>query len=230
MLSVDVLAFVRAALPPPPAHVLEIGAGKGELASELRGAGYEVTAIDPAADEHGPVQRAGLLDAHGAFDAALAVVSLHHVEPLEQSCAHLATLVRPGGRLVIDEFDVARFDERAAAWWLDQRRAAGAEEARDAAGLIAFMRHHVHALQDVRDGLTPAFALGEPMPCPYLHRWNLAPGLRDAEERLIASGELPATGARLIGTRRATGAAQPYPGDPGHRTARLAHRRRRFLP
>lgn len=202
MLSVDALAFVRAALPPPPARVLEIGAGNGELASELRGAGYEVTAIDPAADEGGPVQRIALLDTRGTFDAALAVVSLHHVEPLEDSCAHLATLVRPGGRLIIDEFDVARLDERAAGWWLERRRAAGAEDAHDAAGLIAFMRHHVHALQAVRDALAPAFALGEPMPCPYLHRWNLEPGLRDAEERLIASGELPATGARLIGTRR----------------------------
>lgn len=202
MLSVDALAFVRAALPPPPAHVLEIGAGKGELASELRRAGYEVTAIDPAADEGGPVQRIALLDARGTFDAALAVVSLHHVEPLEASCAHLATLLRPGGRLIIDEFDVARLDERAAGWWLEQRRAAGAEDAHDAAGLIAFMRHHVHALQAVRDALAPVFALGEPLPCPYLHRWNLEPGLRDAEERLIASGELPATGARLIGTRR----------------------------
>ena len=202
MLAVDVLAFVRAALPPPPAHVLEIGAGKGELAGELRAAGYEVTAIDPAADEDGAVQRVALLDAHGTFDAALAVVSLHHVEPLEESCAHLATLVRPGGRLVVDEFDVALFDERAATWWLHQRRAAGADEQRDAAGLIAFMRHHVHALRSVRDALAPHFDLGEPTPVPYLHRWSLEPELRHPEERLIASGDLPATGARLIGTRR----------------------------
>ena len=42
---------------------------------------------------------------------------------------------------------------------------------------------------------------------PYLHRWNLEAGLRDAEESLIARGRLPATGARLIGTRLRTRAS-----------------------
>lgn len=204
MPAVDVIAFVRAALPPPPARVLEIGAGQGELAAELRDGGYEVTAIDPAADEGGAVQQTALLDMDGgaAFDAAVAIVSLHHVEPLEESCAHLATLMRPGGRLVVDEFDVARIDERAATWWLAQRRAAGTPDEHDAEGLIGFMRHHVHALEQIRAALEPHFALGEPLPGPYLHRWNLDPGLRDVEERLIAAGRLPATGARLIGVRR----------------------------
>src|SRR5687768_15935654 len=118
MPSTDVLAFVRAALMAPPAHVLEIGAGRGELATLLRDGGYEVTAIDPAAEDDAPVQRAALLDVTGSFDAAVAVVSLHHVEPLAESCEHLATLVRPAGLLVVDEFDVERFDERAAQWWL----------------------------------------------------------------------------------------------------------------
>ena len=203
MTTVHVLAFVRAALPPPPARVLEIGAGDGELAAELRDGGYDVTAIDPAADGGAAVQRTALLDLQAEpFDAALAVVSLHHVEPLEESCAHLAALVRAGGRLVVDEFDVAHLDERAATWWLGQRRAAGAEDDHDPASLIGFMRHHVHALAEVRAALEPHFALGEPTPCAYLHRWNLDSALRGVEERLIARGRLPATGARVIGVRR----------------------------
>ena len=209
MLATDVLAFVRSALPAPPARVLEIGAGRGELAAELRSAGYDVHAIDPAAEEGSGVERAGLLEVTGTFDAAVAVVSLHHVEPLAASCERLATVLRDGGVLVIDEFDVGRLDERAADWWLGQRRAAGAEEQHgghgaqhDAQSLIAFMRGHVHPLSLVREALLPHFTLGEPVPGPYLHRWNLAPGLRDDEEQLIASGELPATGARLVGTRR----------------------------
>ena len=107
----DVLAFVRAALPAPPADVLEIGAGDGKLAAELRVAGYAVHAIDPAAADGSGVEPIELLEAAGTFDAAVAVVSLHHVEPLEASCAHLATLVRDGGTLVVDEFDVALLDE-----------------------------------------------------------------------------------------------------------------------
>lgn len=201
--TTDVLAFVRAALPAPPAHVLEIGAGGGELAADLRAAGYDVCAIDPAAEDGNGVERVALLEVTGTFDAAVAVVSLHHVEPLDASCAHLATLIRPGGLLVIDEFDVMRIDDRAAEWWLDRRRAAGADDEHDAQSLIAFMREHVHPLSAVRESLLPHFALGEAVPGPYLHRWNLEPGLRDDEEQLIAAGSLPATGARLVGRRHA---------------------------
>lgn len=204
MLARDVLAFVRGALPPPPAHVLEVGAGCGELAAELRDAGYEVRAIDPVAEDGSGVEPIALLEVSGTFDAALAVVSLHHVEPLDVSCAHLATLVRPGGRLVIDEFDVTRLDDRAADWWLAQRRALGVVEQHDARGLITAMRGHIHPLRALREALAPHFTLGEPVPGPYLHRWNLGTGLRDAEEHLIATGKLPATGARLVGTRRPT--------------------------
>ena len=203
VLAADVLAFVRGALPAPPARVLEVGAGGGELAAELRGAGYEVLAIDPAAEDGSGVEPIELLEASGTFDAAVAVVSLHHVEPLEASCAHLASLVRPGGTLVIDEFDVLRLDERAAEWWLAQRRAIGATPERDAASLVAFMREHIHPLHAVRDALLADFTVSEPVPCPYLHRWHLSPALRDYEEQLIAAGELPATGARLVGTRLA---------------------------
>jgi SAM-dependent methyltransferase len=202
MLTDDLRAFVRAALPSPPAHVLEVGAGSGELAAELRAGGYEVTAVDPVAEEASDVDRAALLEVRGSFDAALAVVSLHHVEPLEDSCAHLATLLGAGARLVVDEFDVEHLDERAATWWLGQRRAVGIVEDHDPSGLIAFMRHHVHALSAIREALAPHFLVGEPLRGPYLHRWNLEPGLRGVEEQLIATGRLPATGARWIATRR----------------------------
>ncbi len=200
----DVLAFVRAALPAPPADVLEIGAGDGKLAAELRVAGYAVHAIDPAAADGSGVEPIELLEVAGTFDAAVAVVSLHHVEPLEASCAHLATLVREGGTLVVDEFDVALLDGRAAEWWLAQRRARGAAEERDAEEIVAFMRHHVHSLSSLREALRPHFTLRESPPGPYLYRWNLGPELRAEEERRIAAGELPATGVRLVGTRRPT--------------------------
>lgn len=199
----ELMAFVRAALPAPPARVLEIGAGKGELAAELRAAGYDVRAIDPAADDGTGVEPVALLEVSGTFDAAVAVVSLHHVEPLDGSCAHLATLIRPGGRVVIDEFDVMRLDHRAAEWWLAQRRAAGKADDHDAESLVRFMRDHVHALDAVLESLAPHFAIGAPVPVPYLNRWNLEPGLRDVEEGLIAAGSLPATGARLVARRHA---------------------------
>lgn len=121
---------------------------------------------------------------------------------LAESCAHLASLVVPGAVLVIDEFDVGRLDERAAGWWLAQRLAAGSEDEHEPATLIAFMRDHVHPLDLLLDGLAPHYMLGAPVRGPYLHRWNLDPRLRDVEEHLIATGQLPATGARIVARRR----------------------------
>src|ERR671933_451325 len=84
----EVRAYVRSALPPAPARVLEVGAGSGELAADLRAAGYDVVAIDPAGGE-------------GVAPVAL-----------------LAAVLRDGARLVVDEFDVDAYDEDAARWWL----------------------------------------------------------------------------------------------------------------
>jgi SAM-dependent methyltransferase len=200
-----VASFVRAALPSPPARVLEVGAGSGQLAAALTQAGYETVAIDPASDS--PDVRAVPLheldEPESGFDAAVAVLSLHHVDPLEASCRHLGELVRPGGVLVIDEFDVERFDERAARWLIDSRGPTLAEERRDPAVLVAEHRHHLHDLDRIRDALRQWFAFGEFVRGPYLYRWGLTPGHRAPEEELIAAGRLPATGARLVGRRRA---------------------------
>jgi SAM-dependent methyltransferase len=204
MLTHDLLGYVRSALPAPPARVLEIGAGDGQLAAALREIGYDVLAIDPAGEQPGVVG----LHLHRvdepaeSFDAAVAVLSLHHVEPLADSCRRLAEVLRPGGRLVVDEFDVQRFDERAARWWLQQREAQSDHEHADPATLVSELRGHLHSLARLREALAPWFAIGEPTPGPYLHRWALRPELRALEERLIAEGDLPATGARLVAVRR----------------------------
>ncbi|MEA2380657.1 MAG: hypothetical protein QOH72_628 [Solirubrobacteraceae bacterium] len=200
-----VVTFVRGCLPPPPARVLEVGAGRGELAATLREAGYAVVAIDPAVGDVPGVEPVALLDleaADGSFDAAVAVLSLHHVDPLAESCVRLAALVRPGGTLVVDEFDVARLDERAARWQMAQRAAAGLHVPEDLVAWAAGMRGHLHALSEIRNALAPEFAVGEPVRGAYLYRWELDPALRDVEERLIAAGALPATGARFVGRRR----------------------------
>jgi SAM-dependent methyltransferase len=205
VLSPAVTTFVRSALPAPPARVLEIGAGSGELAAALGDAGYEVLAIDPAA-ESAAVRAVALQELDGpagSFDAAVAVLSLHHVEPLEASCRRLAELVRPGGVLVVDEFDVERFDERAARWLIEQRGPDGHHATHEPDELVATLRGHLHTWDRVRAALDEWFTAGEPVRGPYLHRWELPPGLRDAEEELIAAGRLPATGARVVATRRA---------------------------
>ena len=203
MVARAVEEFVRASLPPPPARVLEIGAGDGELAARLGAAGYEVVAIDPAGD--GAVLPVALLELdepHASFDAALAVVSLHHVEPLEPSCRRLAEVVRPGGALVVDEFDVGLMDEAAARWLLDRWRETGQERDRDPADMVAELRAHLHPLGTTRDALGEWFELGPVARASYLYRWYLGEEFREGEEELIAAGSLPELGARFTGTRR----------------------------
>ena len=151
MLHPAVTTFVRAALPAPPARVLEIGAGAGELAAVLTDAGYDVVAIDPAAQS--PAVRAVSLheldEPAGSFGAAVAVVSLHHVEPLGESLRRLGELVRPGGALIVDELDVGRFDERAARWLIEHRTAAGHETHSDPQALVADLQRHLHPLASI---------------------------------------------------------------------------------
>jgi len=195
---------VRANLPPPPARVLEVGAGEGDLAEALRIAGYDVVAIDP--EPRGDGVRAVALheldEPAGSFDAAVAVVSLHHVEPLEASCARLAELVRPGATLLVDELDVGMYDERAAAWWLQQRGALGAGPDHTPETMVADVRRHLHPLQRIAEALARGFEAGPPLRGPYLYRWYLNESLRPAEEDLIARGALPAVGARVVARRR----------------------------
>jgi SAM-dependent methyltransferase len=201
VVDAGVLAFVCGALPAPPARLLEVGAGSGELAAELTDRGYDVVAIDPASDGPPvvPVALHELDEPAASFDAAVAVVSLHHVDPLDESCRRLGELVRPGGTLVVDEFDVERYDERAARWWLAQRGAGGHDHAGDPAEMVAELRGHLHSLDRLREALQPWFSLEPSVRVPYLHRWDLPPGLLAEEERLIAADELPVAGARFVG-------------------------------
>jgi SAM-dependent methyltransferase len=195
--------FVLSELPGTPARVLEVGAGRGELAAELTRAGYQVLAIDPAGEP--PVVAIPLeeLDEPAAsFDAAVAVVSLHHVEPLRESLAVLASVVRPQGLLVVDEFDVACFDESAARWWSERRLELGRDPDHGHADAVAHLRAHIHPIDEVRATLEEWFELGPVTRGPYLHRWELDPSLCEGEERAIAAGELPATGVRFTGRRR----------------------------
>lgn len=202
MVDDSLVAFVLDSLPRPPARVLEVGAGTGELAEHLRGRGYDVTAIDPASRTP-QVQAVPLheLDAlPESFDGALAVVSLHHVEPLNESCRHLASVVRPGGHLVIDEFDVASLDVTAARWWLAQGPAVDVDDV-DPTAVVADRQAHLHPLSTILTALKPWFEFSAIERGPYLYRWRLRADLRPVEEREIERGRLPATGARVVGRR-----------------------------
>jgi 2-polyprenyl-3-methyl-5-hydroxy-6-metoxy-1,4-benzoquinol methylase len=112
--------FVLHQIGDPPARVLEVGCGKGDLAYALDRAGYSVTAIDPRAPE-GPIfRRVGIeeFSEPGPFDHVVAILSLHHVEDIGGALDKIVSLLRAGGILVVVEFAWDRIDAATAEWAL----------------------------------------------------------------------------------------------------------------
>ncbi len=137
------LDFIAGALPPPPVHVLEVGAGDGALAAQLSRRGYAVTTIDRSAEacatararggfaviegeflEYGgePPKAAGGRGADGPpaepdpFDAVLFTRSLHHVHPLAAAADRAVAMIHERSLVVVEDFAYERADRATLAW------------------------------------------------------------------------------------------------------------------
>jgi SAM-dependent methyltransferase len=207
-----VFDFIRAQLPDPPVRVLEVGCGAGELALALDAAGYEVTAIDPAAPT-GPIFRplkVEDLDESERFDAVVANRSLHHVRDLDVALDRIVAVLEPGGVLVLDEFAWDRLDLRTADWLHRQRQvlatsggAADVPETLDRC-LEDWEHEHLglHGYEAMHAALAARFDERLFVWMPYLYR--LLEGLvtEELERGLIERGEIAATGFRYVGVLR----------------------------
>jgi SAM-dependent methyltransferase len=188
---VDVTEFVLAELSHPPLRILEIGCGNGELARALAVAGHDVLAIDPEAPE-GPLFRRTTiedLDETGSFDAAVASRSLHHVHDLAAALNKIAALIRPGGRIVLDEFAWERLGARSAGEVgidLDEWR----EE-----------HEELHTSGAMLEELDRRFERRSLSWEPYLYREQRQAVSEEVERELIETGRLAATGFRYVGIR-----------------------------
>lgn len=208
-----VAAFVREQLPPPPASVLEVGCGEGELARELDAAGYAVVAIDPEAPE-GPIFRAVRLEhfePSGPVDAVVASLSLHHIEDLGAAVDKIAGLLEPGGLLVLNEWDRGRFQGTTARWYFHQRQALAALGREHAEIEPTFeewwdewweRRSDVHPYAAMRPQLDRRFSERLLEWVPYLYGYRLGGELEPLERALIASSEIDAVGFRYVGVKR----------------------------
>jgi SAM-dependent methyltransferase len=207
--------FVLSQLPPPPARVLEVGCGRGELALALAAAGYSVTAIDPAAPE-GPIFRRARLEefaADAVFDAVVASVSLHHVDALGAAVDKLHGLLRPGGLVILEEFARERLAGPTARWYFHQRQAlaaVGIGEAPVPGDFDAWLSRWQEEHADIHSGATlereidARFTRRHFAWAPYLYDYRLADALEPLERELIESGAIAAIGFRYVGatTRR----------------------------
>jgi 2-polyprenyl-6-hydroxyphenyl methylase/3-demethylubiquinone-9 3-methyltransferase len=117
----------RDPLAPKPLHdlsILDIGCGGGLLSEPMARLGARVTGVDAGAEAAGVARahaaESGLdidyrcgsaedLAAGGArFDAVLALEIVEHVADVDAFCAALATLLRPGGTLVMSTLNRTR--------------------------------------------------------------------------------------------------------------------------
>jgi SAM-dependent methyltransferase len=207
-----VAAFIRNQLPPPPATVLEVGCGEGELAEELSAAGYDVVAIDPEAPE-GPIYRRVTLeefDGSGPFTAVVASLSLHHIEDVAAAVDKIADLLPPGGIVVLNEWDRDRFRGTTARWYYHQRQALAALGREHAEIEPTFeewwpewheRRSDVHPYAMMRPHLDRRFSERLVEWVPYLYGYRLGGEVEPLERALIESEEIDAVGFRYVGTR-----------------------------
>jgi SAM-dependent methyltransferase len=200
----DLAAFVERHLASPPARVLEVGCGRGELARAIGRLGHSVVAIDPEAPAGEIFQATSLEDfeGRGPFDAVVASRSLHHIADLGRALDKIARLLRAGGVVIVNEHAWDRLDEPTARWYLAKRAAAEpvtstslnhclAEWERDHAGL--------HGYAAMRRELDRRFRARFFAWTPYLYGELAGAADEDEERSLIEAGAIQATGFRYVG-------------------------------
>jgi SAM-dependent methyltransferase len=199
--------FVTEQLPSAPARVLEVGCGRGDLARAIAESGYEVLAIDPDAPA-GDLFQAVTLEQFAdpePFDAVVASLALHHVADLPGTLDKIVSLLRPAGRLIVNEHAVDRLDEPTARWYLEKRAVIRPDAPRSLEQCLHdWEEHHagLHGYAAMRKELDRRFTERFFAWMPYLYG-ELAGAVTDLEERaLIDAGAIQATGFRYVGERQ----------------------------
>ena len=196
--------FVLSHLPPPPARVLEVGCGSGELARVLSEEGYDVLAIDPRAPDGAIFRRATLeeLDEPGPFDGVVAARVLHHVRPLRPAIEKLARLAP---LVVLDEFAPELLDAATAEWYEGQYRilAAAGREPPGPPAIEEWRRNHadLHPSSVVLAEVGRRFRQRLLERRLYLYRWLAGPATEPLEQALVDAGAIAALGYRYVGER-----------------------------
>jgi SAM-dependent methyltransferase len=206
------LDFSRAHLPPPPARVLDVGCGQGELTTALAVDGYDVLGIDPLAPEGERFRRILLEDLEldeGPFDAVVASHSLHHVRDLGQALDRIVALLRPAGALVLDEHGWDLADDATLDWLYNQRRALAAAGQGEAPTSLEALRgewaaEHVglHGFEVLRTEVDARFDERSFVRAPFLYRLLGGVATEVLEQALIDAGAIQALAFRYAGAAR----------------------------
>lgn len=206
----DFTAFVLSHLPPPPARVLEIGAGRGTLTRALAAAGYDALGIDPAAPAEEPFRRIKLedLEQDELFAAVVAAHTLHHVTDLDIALDRIVAHLAPGGLLLVDEQGWDLLDDATAEWYWGQLRVLGSVRGEPAPASVDelwadWRAEHVglHGYARLRDELDLRFREVHFSWEPLLYRMLHGVASETLERALIEAGAIRPTGFRYVGAR-----------------------------
>ena len=207
------LDFARNYLPSPPARVLDVGCGQGELTTALAVAGYDVLGIDPLAPQGDLFRRVRLEDLEddeGGFDGVVAVRSLHPIRDLAHGLERIAALLRPGGALVVDEIGWDLMDEPTLDWLYGQRRALAAAGLGDPPASLDELREEweaahlgVHGYETLRLNLEARFEERAFAWTPFLHRLLGGVATEVLEQALVDAAAIRPLGFRWAGVARA---------------------------
>lgn len=233
----ETVTFVTAWVAPGDS-VLEVGCGRGHVAAELERLGVRITGIDANPETVAAARERGFAAVHAewpAFDAgpvdAIAFTrSLHHIGALEPALDHARDLLKPGGRLLVEDFAFDEASEEALRWFAEFVRStrvrsmvASVEgelvtallEAADPVEVWRerHARHELHGGTAMMDGVRARFAVIETRAVSYFYRY-LMPVLTEtreavecveealrAEARLAEEGAFVPVGRRIVGER-----------------------------
>jgi len=230
----ETLAFVQAHT--RSVRLLEVGCGDGALACRLTALGYQVVALDASTGAVAEARRRGL-DARVArwpdfeeapFDVVLFTRSLHHIQPLDQAVARAKELLKPQGRVLVEEFAFSEIEPLSAEWLreiLSVLDGAGilrcggddfAIQILQRGGALAAWQaahgHHLHSAEAMASCIREAFGEVAVTTAPYLYRYvcarleesadgyRLASRVLELEKRFAEVGGVPLIGRRFVGT------------------------------
>jgi len=184
--------------------VLEIGCGpEGGLVELLAVRGYDILGVDPRAPRGDRYLQRPFQDVEGQWDAAVAGRVLHHVKPLDQGIAHLASLAP---LLVVDEFAANRIDAAAQDWYELQHRMlrATGSDPYGPPSLDEWRERHpgLHSDEVLLAALRARYEELVLERVPYLYRWLEGPASETLEQSLVDAGAFAPVGYLWVGRRR----------------------------
>lgn len=208
--------WIRSALPPRPAVVVELGCGSlGGFVPRLDQAGYEALGVDPQAPAGAAFDRVEFERSRlpAPVDAVVACTSLHHVGNPAGVVEKIAQHLHRDGVVIVVEWDWQSFDEATAQWcfarlgpsqgegWLHRRRDEWTASGQSWGDYVqSWAEHHgVHRADLLVGELDHRFRRLAYSRGPYFF-CELANTSEADERQAIAAGRIRATRIDYVGT------------------------------